>query len=498
DKAVCEQHLKQIYVAIQAYRREHKKLPDWLSNLVPKHLADTNTFLCPISLRRNVYLTYGITDPDLKTSYIYEFCVQQMPQVIWGGSPLRMQDWKRLQMATVGGKVPMVRCNHHGATALNMSFDGAYYESPITWERLFAEVVNPSDLSPRALMKQFRVTGEGTATVKPPPKNTLSAEEQAILMEIQRMRNPSLPPAPGVLPSSGAIPPSPPRPDAATGLRTIPSRGIATGATNDVSPRTNATDDPKEDSRLKDEIIAAATKLAEQANYSWSVTREVVPVRSIGLTGLSRPRTPSERGKTAKDGLTHVSLPGRPGLPGRTDPFASAVPACEVVIQDTKVAFKGSGAWQTLDELRQSEPDIRLLGPAIRFRNFKSPVAEVKAMAEKVRALTKADEVISGELVGEDAKQLLPPAVNVSRWNRPDGSGADISVDTPQPEVSGNMSVKFWIQDGNLVKYQYHFQRSHMSPGGQDLSTDQTTTIEIKEVGTTEVAVPEEAKQKLF
>ncbi|MEK7677448.1 MAG: TlpA disulfide reductase family protein [Verrucomicrobiota bacterium] len=168
EKAVCEQNLKQIHQAIQAYRRDQKELPDWLSHLVPEHLADTNVFLCPVSQRSGRSQTFGIEDPDLKLSYIYEFCVQPLPQLIWGGSPLRMQDWKRLQMATLGGKVPMVRCLNHGTRALNISFDGEFYESPVTWESLFANVVNESDLSPQALMQKFHVTIEGTPAVNAP------------------------------------------------------------------------------------------------------------------------------------------------------------------------------------------------------------------------------------------------------------------------------------------------------------------------------------------
>ena len=37
DKAACLKHLKQIYEAIQSHRREHKDIPNWLSDLVPKY-----------------------------------------------------------------------------------------------------------------------------------------------------------------------------------------------------------------------------------------------------------------------------------------------------------------------------------------------------------------------------------------------------------------------------------------------------------------------------
>ena len=153
EKAVCEQNLKQIHQAIQAYRRDQKELPDWLSHLVPEHLADTNVFLCPVSQRSGRSQTFGIEDPDLKLSYIYEFCVQPLPQLIWEAA----RSGCRIEAAPDGD---LGRQSPHGAVlitalALNISFDGEFYESPVTWESLFANVVNESDLSRKRSCRSF-------------------------------------------------------------------------------------------------------------------------------------------------------------------------------------------------------------------------------------------------------------------------------------------------------------------------------------------------------
>src|SRR5437773_1745965 len=50
DKEVCIRNLKQIYEAIQAYRRDHKDLPNWLSDLVPQYLKEPATLVCPARL----------------------------------------------------------------------------------------------------------------------------------------------------------------------------------------------------------------------------------------------------------------------------------------------------------------------------------------------------------------------------------------------------------------------------------------------------------------
>jgi hypothetical protein len=64
-------------------------------------------------------------------------------------------------------------------------------------------------------------------------------------------------------------------------------------------------------------------------------------------------------------------------------------------------------------------------------------------------------------------------------------------------EVSGAKgSVKFWIKDGVLAKYQTKVQGT-VSFNGNDRDVDRTTTVEIKEVGATKVDVPASASKKI-
>ena len=57
-------------------------------------------------------------------------------------------------------------------------------------------------------------------------------------------------------------------------------------------------------------------------------------------------------------------------------------------------------------------------------------------------------------------------------------------------------SVKFWVKDGQLAKYQYKVQGT-VTFNGEDREVERTTTVEIKDVGTTKVEVPDEAKKKI-
>jgi hypothetical protein len=52
------------------------------------------------------------------------------------------------------------------------------------------------------------------------------------------------------------------------------------------------------------------------------------------------------------------------------------------------------------------------------------------------------------------------------------------------------------VKDGAVSKLEYDLQGS-INFNGQDRDIDRTTTIEIKDVGSAKVQVPEEAKKKL-
>ena len=105
EKDVCIRNLKEIYEAIQAYRRDHKDLPNWLSDLVPKYLKDPAMLVCPVSRRTGRVETFGLSDPKITSSYLFEFCDTEMGKIYDGGK-IRMRDWKRRQMGLVGSAVP--------------------------------------------------------------------------------------------------------------------------------------------------------------------------------------------------------------------------------------------------------------------------------------------------------------------------------------------------------------------------------------------------------
>ena len=58
--------------------------------------------------------------------------------------------------------------------------------------------------------------------------------------------------------------------------------------------------------------------------------------------------------------------------------------------------------------------------------------------------------------------------------------------------------AKFWITDGVLSKYQFKIQGKLTSASGErEAEINRTTTVEIKDIGSTTVKVPDDAKKKL-
>jgi hypothetical protein len=207
----------------------------------------------------------------------------------------------------------------------------------------------------------------------------------------------------------------------------------------------------------KDDVVNAARKLAE-TSYAWKSTAEPAG----GFNG-----GPTE-GKTDKAGLIYVSMTMRDN-------------AIEIVKQGAKGAFKGEEGWQSVSEAANAEGPGRFIG--MMADGLTAPAAEVQDLAAKATELKMADGVISGDLPEDVAKSVVMP------FKFPGGDG---------PTVSGaKASVKFWVKDGVLAKYEVKTQ-GKVSFNGNDRDIDRTTTTEIKEVGTTKVELPDDAKKKLM
>jgi hypothetical protein len=222
------------------------------------------------------------------------------------------------------------------------------------------------------------------------------------------------------------------------------------------------------DSSPVDVVTNAAAALGNQANYSWHAV-QASPGGGGGFGGGATD------GKTEKDGYTWISM----------DRGGNITVA---LLKGTNAAIKSAdNGWQTVAEATADNGNgfNPAMFIAMTVQNIKPPAVEAADLAGRAKDLKKDADVISGDLTEDGAKVLLA--------FRPRGGAGNF----PAPEISNAKgSVKFWVTDGKLVKYETHLQGS-MSFNGNDRDIDRTTTVEIKDVGTTKLEVPEDAKKKL-
>jgi hypothetical protein len=207
----------------------------------------------------------------------------------------------------------------------------------------------------------------------------------------------------------------------------------------------------------KDDVAAAAKKLADADNYSWKSTTE---------GGFSS----TAQGQTQKDGLTHVS-----------STFGDNT--VEIVLKGDKGAMKTEDGWKAASEVAaDAQGPQRFIARMV--QNFKSPATQGKELAEKTTELKKDDDAWAGDLTEEGAKSLMT-------FGRRGGNANAPAI------AKARGTAKFWVSaDGVLTKFQYNVKGT-MTINNEDRDVDRTTTIEIKDIGTTKVEVPAEAKAKL-
>ena len=213
------------------------------------------------------------------------------------------------------------------------------------------------------------------------------------------------------------------------------------------------------DSDARSEVKGAAKKLGDKSNYSWTSTPKI----EGGAGGNFRPG-PTE-GQT-DGGIVYI----KSTFGDRT---------MESAAKGEKVIFKGEDGWEV--------PDADAQGPgsfvARRMRNFKAPAAEAADLADKAKSLKSAEGAISGDLTEEGAKAYL------TFGRRP-------NPDAPGPKDAKG-SVKFWIKDGALTKYEYNVSGKVTNRDGDEVAVSRTTTVEIKDVGKTKLGLSDELKKKL-
>jgi len=207
-------------------------------------------------------------------------------------------------------------------------------------------------------------------------------------------------------------------------------------------------------------MAKASKQLAEKANYSWVSST----VEGDGSPG----KLSAIQGKAEKGSLTYLS-------------FAVGGIPVEVCMKGEKGSAKALEGWQTFDEIAQTSGTADAV---IRFlRTYKAPAPESAQLIKGMKSIKEEEGAFTGDLSEEAVKGFLLLGTRRREGQEPKTSDA-------------KGSIKFWIKDGALTKYEIKVQ-GKVSAGDRESNINRTTTIEIKDVGTTKVEVPPEAIQKL-
>lgn len=221
-----------------------------------------------------------------------------------------------------------------------------------------------------------------------------------------------------------------------------------------------------------DDIKAAAQKLAGAPSYAWTRTTEIA--------NSQFPSMPSE-GVTEKNGYTVTTVRFN------ENSFQTVRKGEQSVSQDRE------GNWLTAEERRAQFQNAgggggtggRGAGRG-GFGFFgggaqPNPAEEIATLVGQAKNLKSADGAIVGELSEEAVTQRLSFG----------GRGGN----APAPKNASG-TLKVWLKDGAIAKYQVNVKGIVAGRNGET-ERDTTTTIEIKDVGSAKVTVPDGAKKKL-
>ena len=214
------------------------------------------------------------------------------------------------------------------------------------------------------------------------------------------------------------------------------------------------------DSNPQDAVKDAATKLDEKDNYSWKTTIDLGLGDMVGTID----------GKTEKGGATVLALAG-------------GDQSMDAVLKGGKGVLKLDEGWKLISAV--AEDNDQGEAPRIVARilqGLRVPAAEAAVLAAKAKDLKLTNDVYCGDLTLDAIKDMVKFGQK---------GGADV------PEVkTAKGTIKFWLKDGLLTKYEYNVEGS-VTLNGDEHEGTLKNTVQIKDVGTTKVTVPEDAAKKL-
>ena len=265
-----------------------------------------------------------------------------------------------------------------------------------------------------------------------------------------------------------------------------------------------------------DDAIVAAMKLSTVGNYSWTT--------KIAL----KSRTLEMRGKTTADGYSLLTFAGYAGPAPSSAKSGAAGEVNPVLLGDSKYVVDNNGTWVT-----PTTAFVASTGSDSGSRNEPGNTTSASARGKRSRSGVGggAGGASSGQRrssSGSDSESAsagrpkLPAGVNLPHEElaivaanytdmKIEGDtvtgkltdwGADLLLSPPgwteSPPDRAEGTFRLWLRDGAVTKYELKLKADN-GPGGVIVSggINETITVELTDIGTTQVDVPPAAKIKL-
>jgi len=215
---------------------------------------------------------------------------------------------------------------------------------------------------------------------------------------------------------------------------------------------------------VRDDVKAAAKKVADGENYTWVTTTEIEGANW----------TPAKITGKAMTGGVAVITSERDGE------------VTTAVVKGDKGVLKTDDGWKTAEDLRTAGGGGgggRGGNRGAMLLRTRMPASEAIRIADKTKELKAANGVVSGDLTEEGAKELATLGRGRAGGQAPEAKNA-------------KGSIQYWVKEGQLAKMQVKVSAT-VSVNGEDRDMARTTTYEIRDVGTTQVTAPDAAKKAL-
>lgn len=228
-----------------------------------------------------------------------------------------------------------------------------------------------------------------------------------------------------------------------------------------------------------DDVAAAVRKLADAPNYTWTIATETIVSDTIG--GVTS-RYPSSEGpaeaKTEKNGYTLSTERHRTATGGEFITLRA--------MKDGKTVLQlPNGTWTRFEDLMEPVIAVGAMpASAGAPPPMAAPATELALLVGKVKEFKSADGMLSGEMSAFATTLLLRSAFGESPF-------------PPLPPSSVHGVLRIWLKAGLPVRYEVRVDGALTTTDGNRRALENVETVEIKDVGSTKVDVPAEAKRLL-